>query len=213
MKTFVGSGRTAPLVFNLGDPSVSFTLRSLYPPGEKASGTHWTGGYVGPRTGPESVTRKLIAPIRNRSPVVQPISLVSILTPSLLLGLWSLFVSNDISKRKILTPILLTVTYRLADIIVFHTWSSLRLNFHYKLLRIIRNPKISRHFWHNFVPLSIHDVGQGPLKEMKFAGLCVCVSRRHAQSGFVLLSNNETQGGEMHVTLPVGLLLWKTFWY
>jgi hypothetical protein len=30
---------------------VTFTLRPLYPPGEKAPGTHWIGGSVGPRAG------------------------------------------------------------------------------------------------------------------------------------------------------------------
>jgi len=53
---------------------VSYTPRPLYPLG-KSSGTHWIGGWVGPKTGLEAVTeRKIPIPAENRIPVVQPLS-------------------------------------------------------------------------------------------------------------------------------------------
>jgi hypothetical protein len=36
---------------------VSFTPRPLYIPGERAPGTHWIGGWVGPRVGLEDVEK------------------------------------------------------------------------------------------------------------------------------------------------------------
>jgi hypothetical protein len=39
---------------------VSFTPRSLYPPGERVLGTHWIGGWVDPRAGVEDVEKKKI---------------------------------------------------------------------------------------------------------------------------------------------------------
>jgi hypothetical protein len=45
---------------------------ALYPPGERTPGTHWTGGWVGPRAGLDTgARRKILCACRNRTPVVQ----------------------------------------------------------------------------------------------------------------------------------------------
>jgi hypothetical protein len=43
------------------------------PPGEVGPGTHWIGGWVGPRAGLD-VVEKSLAPARNRTPVFQPVA-------------------------------------------------------------------------------------------------------------------------------------------
>jgi hypothetical protein len=51
MKTYRGSGGIAPRILDLGTRwrwVVSFTPQPLYP-GERFPGTHWIGGWVGPR--------------------------------------------------------------------------------------------------------------------------------------------------------------------
>jgi hypothetical protein len=41
---------------------VSGQLHGHFAPGEKASGTHWIGGWVGPRAGLDGVERGLLLP-------------------------------------------------------------------------------------------------------------------------------------------------------
>jgi hypothetical protein len=56
---------------------VSVTPRSRFTPGERTPGTHWTGGWVGPRAGLDKEDRgKLLCPCRGSKPdrsVVQPV--------------------------------------------------------------------------------------------------------------------------------------------
>jgi hypothetical protein len=52
MKVYWGVEVQLHTFFDLGTRwrwVVSFTLKPLYPPRETASGTHWTGGWEGPR--------------------------------------------------------------------------------------------------------------------------------------------------------------------
>jgi len=54
--------RICPCILNLCTGRswvVSFTLRPLYP-GERAPGAYWIGGWVGPITGLDTVTKKKI---------------------------------------------------------------------------------------------------------------------------------------------------------
>jgi hypothetical protein len=56
---------------------VSFTSQPLYPWGKRAARTHWTGGWVGLRSGLGAVTKRknpIIAPAGNRTSVVQPVA-------------------------------------------------------------------------------------------------------------------------------------------
>jgi hypothetical protein len=62
MRTYWGSGSIAPRILNLGTRwrwVVSLTHRPLYPE-ERTPGTHWVGGWVGPRTGQDAVVKKII---------------------------------------------------------------------------------------------------------------------------------------------------------
>jgi hypothetical protein len=56
---------------------VSVTPRPRFTPGERTPGTHWTGGWVGPRTGLDTEDRgKIPCPCRGSNPdlpVVQPV--------------------------------------------------------------------------------------------------------------------------------------------
>jgi hypothetical protein len=65
------------LIFNLGTRwgwVVSVTPRPRFTPEEKTPGTHCTGGWVGPRAGLEQgLEEKFPAPVRDRTPVVQPV--------------------------------------------------------------------------------------------------------------------------------------------
>jgi hypothetical protein len=46
-----------------------------FTPGERAPGTHWIGGWVGPRAGLDAMEkREAVAPARNRTRTVQPVS-------------------------------------------------------------------------------------------------------------------------------------------
>jgi hypothetical protein len=56
---------------------VSFTPRPLYP-SERAPGTHWIGGWVGPRAVLDAVVKRKIPRSRResnpRTPIVQPVA-------------------------------------------------------------------------------------------------------------------------------------------
>jgi hypothetical protein len=80
MKTYWGSESIAPRILDLDTrwrSVVSFTPRPLYPQG-KATGTHWIGGWMGPRTGLDAVAnRKIPSPHRESNPrtqIVQPVA-------------------------------------------------------------------------------------------------------------------------------------------
>jgi hypothetical protein len=68
-----GGGGIAPRVLDLGTKwrwAVSFTHLSLYPR-ERAPGTHWIGGWVGPRAGLDKVVeRKILIPCRDSNPPI-----------------------------------------------------------------------------------------------------------------------------------------------
>jgi hypothetical protein len=56
-----------------GEWSASHT--GPYTPRETAAGTHWVGGWLGPRLGLEAVEKKeSLAPVGNRKPAVQPVA-------------------------------------------------------------------------------------------------------------------------------------------
>jgi hypothetical protein len=67
----VGSGGIAPLILDLGTRwkwVVSFTP-GRFAPRERAPGTHWIGGWVGPRAGLDAVVkRKFQAPAGTWTP-------------------------------------------------------------------------------------------------------------------------------------------------
>jgi hypothetical protein len=80
MKAYWGSGGTSPRILHLDTRwrwMVSFTGRPLYPR-VRASGTHWIGGWVGPRADLDTVMkRKIPSPRREsnpRTPIVQPVA-------------------------------------------------------------------------------------------------------------------------------------------
>jgi hypothetical protein len=80
MKTYWGIEGIAPCILDLGTRwrwVVSLTPRPLYPR-ERAPGTHWIGGWVGPRAGLDGVVkRKIPSPRREsnpRTPIVQPVA-------------------------------------------------------------------------------------------------------------------------------------------
>jgi hypothetical protein len=80
-KTYLGSGGVAPRTIDLGCSwswVVSVTDRSLYPKRERAPGTHWIGGWMGPRAGLVAVSkRKSPSPRRESNPdypVVQQVA-------------------------------------------------------------------------------------------------------------------------------------------
>jgi hypothetical protein len=80
MKAYWGSGGIVPCILDLGTRwrwVVSFTHRPLYPQGT-TRGTHWTGGWVGPRAVLDAVVkRKIPSPRRKsnpRTPIVQPVA-------------------------------------------------------------------------------------------------------------------------------------------
>jgi hypothetical protein len=81
MEIYGGSGGIAPRILDLGTGwrlGVSFTPRPLYPPGERASGTHWIGGWMGPGVVLDAVVKRKIPSLRwesnPRTPIVQPVS-------------------------------------------------------------------------------------------------------------------------------------------
>jgi hypothetical protein len=82
MKTYWGSGCTAPRILNLGNRwrrVVSCTHLPLYPPPtERAPGTHWIGGWMCPRAVLDAVVKRKIPNPRRKSnprtPIVQPVA-------------------------------------------------------------------------------------------------------------------------------------------
>jgi hypothetical protein len=80
MKTYWGSGGIAPRILDLGTRwrwwSASRPGRFI--PRKRAPGTHWIGGWVGPRTVLDVVVkRKIPSPHREsnpRTPIVQPVA-------------------------------------------------------------------------------------------------------------------------------------------
>jgi len=77
MKTYWGSGGTAPRILNLDSTwrwVVSFAPRPLYTQGKK-TGTHWIGGCVGPEADAEAKRKNpIIAPAGNWTLVVKPVA-------------------------------------------------------------------------------------------------------------------------------------------
>jgi hypothetical protein len=80
MKTYWESGGIAPRILELGTTwrwVVSFTPRPSHPR-ERAPGTHWIGGWVGPRAVLDRVVkRKIPSPHRESKPrtsIVQPVA-------------------------------------------------------------------------------------------------------------------------------------------
>jgi hypothetical protein len=80
MKMYWGSGGIVPRLLDLGTGwkwVVSFTPRPLYPQG-KSPGTHWIGGWVGPRAILDTVVkRKILSPHRksnSRTSIIQPVA-------------------------------------------------------------------------------------------------------------------------------------------
>jgi hypothetical protein len=56
-------------------------VSGCFPPGERATGTHWKGGWVGPRAGLDAVVkRKFPNPCQESNPSRQTRSLVAIPT-------------------------------------------------------------------------------------------------------------------------------------
>jgi hypothetical protein len=78
MKTYWGRGSIAPRVLNRGSRwrrVFSSMLRPLYSPALIDRGTHWRGGWVGPRARLDAVAkRKNPYPFRNLTPVVNPVA-------------------------------------------------------------------------------------------------------------------------------------------
>jgi hypothetical protein len=75
MKTYGGSGGIAPpfLTSALDGGEWSGSHPGRFIPGEIATGTHWMGGWVGPRAGLDAVEkRKSFARAGNRTPTIQP---------------------------------------------------------------------------------------------------------------------------------------------
>jgi hypothetical protein len=78
LKTYWGSGDKTACIIDVDTRwrwVVSFAPWSLYPR-EKAPGTSWTGGWVGPRAGPDAVVRRKIPnPSRDSNPpIIQPVA-------------------------------------------------------------------------------------------------------------------------------------------
>jgi hypothetical protein len=80
MKIYCGSGGIAPRILtSVLDGCDWFALL----PGERVPRKNWIWGWVGSRTGLDSVASRkhlIIASTRNGNPVVQPVALVSIVT-------------------------------------------------------------------------------------------------------------------------------------
>jgi hypothetical protein len=80
MKTYWGSGgsSTHPLTSTIDVGEWSASRPGRFTPREIAPGTHWIGGWVGPRTILEAVVKRKIPSLHResnpRTPIVQPIS-------------------------------------------------------------------------------------------------------------------------------------------
>jgi hypothetical protein len=63
----MGEGRHGSTIVDFGARwrwVVGFTPRPLYSSGEKASSTHWIGGWVGPRTGLDAMGKRKIVSLQ-----------------------------------------------------------------------------------------------------------------------------------------------------
>jgi hypothetical protein len=79
MKTYWWSGGTAhSLTSALDGGEWSASYPGSYTPGERTPGTHWTGGWVGPRAGLDTVSKRKIPSSRRESntdhPIFQPVA-------------------------------------------------------------------------------------------------------------------------------------------
>jgi hypothetical protein len=78
MKTYWGNGGIAPRILDLGTKwEYSASRPRCFTPKERALGTYWIGGWVGPRAVLDTVVkRKIPRPCREsnpRTPIVQPV--------------------------------------------------------------------------------------------------------------------------------------------
>jgi hypothetical protein len=76
MKAYWGSGGIALRILNLGTDDWLASCIFSFTSSEKAPGTHWLGGWVGPRTDLDVVAkRKIPSPCRDSNPpIIQPIA-------------------------------------------------------------------------------------------------------------------------------------------
>jgi hypothetical protein len=81
MKTYWGSGCIAPRILSTSalDGCERSALRpGRFTPRERVPGTHWIGGWVGPRAGLDAVSKRKIHSPRRESkpdhPIVQPVA-------------------------------------------------------------------------------------------------------------------------------------------
>jgi hypothetical protein len=79
MKAYWGSGGIAPRILDLGTRwscVVRFTL-GRFTHKEKTPGSHWIGGWLGPRAVLDAVVKRKIPSLRResnpRTPIVQPV--------------------------------------------------------------------------------------------------------------------------------------------
>jgi len=72
MMTYWGSGGISPRILN---PALDGGMWSASLPSRYTHGTHWIGGWVGPRAGLDATEkRKIPAPADNGTPAVQPVA-------------------------------------------------------------------------------------------------------------------------------------------
>jgi hypothetical protein len=84
MEAFGGRGGIAPTHSRprhlMGVSGQRHAPAALLPPGERTPGTHWTGGWVGPRAGLDTeATGKILCPCRESNPdrpIVQPVDFI-----------------------------------------------------------------------------------------------------------------------------------------
>jgi hypothetical protein len=72
MKVYWGSGCIAPCILDLGTNGGEWSASrpGRFTPRERAFGTHWIGGWVGPGAGLDAVVkRKIPSPYRNSDPL------------------------------------------------------------------------------------------------------------------------------------------------
>jgi hypothetical protein len=67
-------GLAPPFLTSALDGEWSASRPDLFTPGERALGTHWTGGWVGPRAGLDAVEREKSCTAENRTRAVPPVA-------------------------------------------------------------------------------------------------------------------------------------------
>jgi hypothetical protein len=65
--------------------SGQFHVLAALPPGEIAPGTHWIGGWVGPRADWDATENRKHCPCRKSNPAIQPVAIAT---------------SNDLSRLR-----------------------------------------------------------------------------------------------------------------